>query len=102
MAKRSVAVARTDQRPQDFGVPLLEAMRFDLPVVAYAAAAVEETVGNAGVLLTTRDLAEAAEAAALASEDPLLRERLAAAGRRRVEDFAADKVAQQTRAVLGL
>jgi len=87
---------------EGFGVPLLEAMRFDLPVVAYAAAAVEETVGNAGVLLTTRDLAEAAEAAALASEDRGLREQLAAAGRRRVEDFAADKVAQQTRAVLGL
>ena len=87
---------------EGFGVPLLEAMRFDLPVVAYAAAAVEETVGNAGVLLTTRDLAEAAEAAALASEDRGLRERLAAAGRRRLRDFDADAVAERTRAVLGL
>ena len=54
------------------------------------------------MLLTTRDLAEAAEAAALASEDRGLRQRLAAAGRRRLRDFDADTVAQQTRTVLGL
>jgi glycosyltransferase involved in cell wall biosynthesis len=77
-------------------------MRFDLPVVAYEAAAVGETVGDAGLLLRDRDLAAAAETAALASEDRALRERLAAAGRRRIRDFDADKVAEQTRAVLGL
>jgi glycosyltransferase involved in cell wall biosynthesis len=32
-------------------VPLLEAMTFDLPVVAYAAAAVPETLRGGGVLL---------------------------------------------------
>ena len=87
---------------EGFGVPLLEAMRFDLPVVAYDAAAVGETVGGAGLLLRDRDLAVAAETAALASEDRALRERLAVAGRRRIRDFDADTVAQQTRAVLGL
>jgi len=34
---------------EGFGVPLLEAMRFDVPVIAYDAAAVGETVGGAGV-----------------------------------------------------
>ncbi|TMG62442.1 MAG: glycosyltransferase family 4 protein, partial [Chloroflexi bacterium] len=41
---------------EGFGVPLLEAMRFRLPVVAYNAAAIGETVGAAGVLLQERDL----------------------------------------------
>ena len=87
---------------EGFGVPLLEAMRFDLPVVAYDAAAVGETVGGAGVLLHERDLAQAAEAAALVSEDAALRTKLAAAGRKRVADFDTEKIAQRTREVLGV
>ena len=87
---------------EGFGVPLLEAMKFDLPVVAYDAAAIGETVGDAGVLLHERDLAQAAEAAALVSEDTALRAKLAAAGRKRVADFDTEKVAQRTREVLAL
>src|SRR5207253_2545202 len=87
---------------EGFGVPLLEAMRFRLPVVAYDAAAIGETVGSAGVLLHERDLAEAAEAAAIVSEAGDVRERLVEAGERRVKDFDPDKVAERTRQVLGL
>lgn len=87
---------------EGFGVPLLEAMKFDVPVVAYDAAAVGETVDGAGVLLHERDLAQAAEAAALVSEDTALRTKLTAAGRKRVADFDTEKVAQRTREVLEL
>ncbi len=87
---------------EGFGVPLLEAMRFDVPVVAYDAAAVGETVDGAGLLLRGRDLAEAAEACALAIEDEKLRADLTAAGRRRVADFDTEKVARRTREALGL
>jgi glycosyltransferase involved in cell wall biosynthesis len=87
---------------EGFGVPLLEAMRFRVPVIAYDAAAIGETLGAAGVLLRERDLAETAEAAALVGERAELREALVAAGERRVQDFDSDKVAQRTRQVLGL
>ena len=40
---------------EGFCVPLLEAMAFDLPVVAYAQAAVAETIGQAGVLLDSKE-----------------------------------------------
>ena len=40
---------------EGFCVPLLEAMSFELPVVAYAAAAVPETLGGAGILLDSRN-----------------------------------------------
>jgi glycosyltransferase involved in cell wall biosynthesis len=40
---------------EGFCVPLLEAMSFCLPVVAYDAAAVPETLGNAGVVLGEKD-----------------------------------------------
>ena len=87
---------------EGFGVPLLEAMRFRLPVVAYDAAAIGETVGDGGVVLRERDLAETAEAAAMVSERTDLRERLVAAGERRLKDFDPEKVAERTRQVLGL
>ena len=87
---------------EGFGVPLLEAMLFRLPVVAYDAAAVGETVGKAAVLLAERDLAEAAETCALVTERTQLREQFVAAGERRVADFDPDKVAERTRQVLGL
>ncbi len=87
---------------EGFGVPLLEAMRFGVPVVAYDAAAVGETLDGAGVLLRSRDLAEAAEACALVIERPDLRERLGRAAARRLADFDGERVAERTREVLGL
>ena len=87
---------------EGFGIPLLEAMHHRVPVVALDRAAVGETVGGAGVLLRDKDLAAAAEACALVVEREELRSALIAAGLRRVEDFSADRVAERTRAVLGL
>lgn len=43
---------------EGFGVPLIEAMLCDLPVVALEAAAVAETMGGAGVLLPSADPGE--------------------------------------------
>jgi glycosyltransferase involved in cell wall biosynthesis len=87
---------------EGFGVPLLESMYLGLPVVAYDAAAVGETLGGGGLKLHRKDLPEAAETCALVAERSDLRERLVAAGHRRVRDFATDTVAQRTREVLGL
>ena len=87
---------------EGFGIPLLEAMYHRVPVVALDRAAVGETVGGAGVLLRDKDLAATAEACALVVERDDLRASLVAAGLRRVEDFSADRVAERTRAVLGL
>lgn len=87
---------------EGFGVPLLEAMYLGAPVVALEAAAVGETVGRAGVLLPTKDLAEAAEACALVNEDLGWRQALIDAGHERVKAFDPEKIAARTKAVLGL
>ena len=42
-------------------MPLVEAMAADVPVLAYAAGAVPETLGGAGVLFAPKDLEVAAE-----------------------------------------
>jgi len=87
---------------EGFGVPLLEAMHLGVPVVAYDAAAVGETVGEGGIRLPRKDLAEAAEACALVVERADLRERVVEAGHRRVRDFDTEAVARRTKAALGL
>ena len=99
---RSAAAFVSLSEHEGFGVPLLEAMHFRVPIVAFAAAAVPETVGDAALLLRRKDLAEAAELTGLVVERPALREALIARGQKRVADFAADTVAARTREVLGL
>ena len=87
---------------EGFGIPLLEAMRFDVPVVAYGAGAVTETVDGAAIVLAKRDLAEAAEACGVAVEDRALRSQLVTAGRARLAAFDTEVVAARTREVLEL
>ena len=57
---------------EGFCVPLVEAMAADVPVLAYAAAAVPDTLGGAGVQFAPKDLEYAAELlGALAFDDDL-------------------------------
>jgi len=63
---------------------------------------VGETVGDAGVLIADKNIPAIAETCALIVERPALRDALVAAGHRRVRAFAADRVAERTREVLGL
>lgn len=75
---------------EGFCVPVVESMRFDLPVVAWAAAAVPDTLGGAGVLIREKDLPRIAEALHLAATDEALRRRLIERGRRRYEELGFD------------
>lgn len=72
---------------EGFCVPIVEAMGHGVPVVAYAAGAVAETVGNAGLVLPTKEPLPFAAAVARVATDVPLRRRLQAAGARRVADF---------------
>jgi glycosyltransferase involved in cell wall biosynthesis len=73
---------------EGFNVPVLEAMYFGVPVVAYAAAAVPGTVGTAGLLLTGKDPLTVATAVERVRSDTPLRSRLVTAGHERVEHFS--------------
>lgn len=77
---------------EGFFVPALEAMHFDVPVVARAATAVPETVGDAGLLLpddAAGDPVVVATAVHRVVTDRGLRDRVVAAGRGRLEHFSA-------------
>jgi glycosyltransferase involved in cell wall biosynthesis len=66
---------------EGFCVPLIEAMAFDLPVVALASSAVPETVGSGGLLLENDDPATVAGVVRTVADEPELRRRLILAGR---------------------
>lgn len=66
---------------EGFGVPPIEAMHLGLPVVAYAAGAIPETVGDAAVLVNRKRHDVIAEIVAQATADGALRNRLIARGR---------------------
>lgn len=88
---RAAQVFVSASEHEGLGVPALEAMAFDVPVVARAIAAVPEVVGSAGVLLP-RDAGPElfAEAIALLCDDGALRQELIVRGRQRVSEMSVD------------
>ena len=89
---RAAAVYVCTSVHEGFCVPLLEAMYFDTPILARAAAAVPETLGGAGVTYTIPDPASTAEMLHVLATDRDLRDRLIAAGRDRLAAFAPSAV----------
>lgn len=69
---------------EGFAVPLLEAWGHDLPVVAFAAAAVPETAGDAAIVLRDKSAAAVAAAVERVRGDDAVRAELIARGRRRL------------------
>ena len=85
---------------EGFCVPLLEAMAADVPVMAYAAAAVPDTLGGAGVQFSPKDLEYAAELLAVLAFDADAREAVIQGQRRRLEDFGDAPVRRQLEALV--
>lgn len=78
---------------EGFCVPIVEAMWFDTPVLAYRSSAVPETLGEAGVMFTSKtDLREIAALAKLMIYDDKLRKKVLAAQRKRRSDFLPNVV----------
>ncbi|HEY2331880.1 MAG TPA: glycosyltransferase family 4 protein [Acidimicrobiales bacterium] len=90
---------------EGFGVPLLEAMHHRLPIVAYGAAAVPETIGAGGLCLEAKDPATVATAVHRVLVDHALRDGLVAAGTARLGDFdlatSRRRFADAVRSVVG-
>ena len=88
---RAASAFATMSEHEGVCVPLLEAMSFDLPVLARSFAAIPETMGNAGLLLPPDDdPALVAEALAAVLTDGSIRDELIARGRKRVAEFDPD------------
>ena len=75
---------------EGFGIPLLEAMNYELPIVSSNKTCLPEIVGAAGILIdpTAKNFAEKIE---FLINNPKKVENLVARGRERITDFSQDK-----------
>jgi glycosyltransferase involved in cell wall biosynthesis len=76
---------------EGFCAPLLEAMHHGLPVLAFDAGAVAETLGGAGLVLSSKEPALFAAAASRLQGDKELRNELLAAGEKRAQEFTPER-----------
>ena len=85
---------------EGFGVPLVEAMRFDLPLIALKGTAVTETMGGAGILINQKRYDVIAALIHQINSNADLRRKIIETQRQRAQVFAPDKVLSQLRAAL--
>jgi glycosyltransferase involved in cell wall biosynthesis len=76
---------------EGFCLPVVEAMHFGLPVLAYDASAVPDTVGNGGIVVSEKKHPQMAELVYRMCTDQPLRERLIRAGRSRVQELSYER-----------
>ena len=88
---------------EGFGIPVLEAMRYDVPVVCSDVASLPEVAGEAALLIDPRRPGSLVTALGRLLDEPLLRPTLIAAGRRRLDEFRnVDMAASYARVFSGV
>jgi len=97
---RHAAVYISLSEHEGFCVPLVEAMATDVPVLAYAAGAVPDTLGGAGVQFAPKDLEIAAELLGTLAFDDDLRASVIAGQRRRLADFSDARIRSELATVI--
>ena len=85
---------------EGFCVPIVEGMIFDKPVFAYACPAVPETMGKAGILLTDKTPAVAAQLIHHTLEDTAVLQQLALERKKRLAELSYDRLYHQVEADL--
>jgi glycosyltransferase involved in cell wall biosynthesis len=73
---------------EGFGLPVLEAMQLGAPVLTSTASSLPEVAGEAAMLVDPYDTAAIADGIRALDRDPVLRDRLGAAGREQARNFA--------------
>lgn len=86
---------------EGFCVPVVEAMAADVPVLAYAAAAIPETLGGAGVQFAPKRIEFAAELLGELAFNDALRAQVLAGQRRRLVDFGDARISRELVALVG-
>lgn len=76
---------------EGFCLPIVEAMYFNLPVIAYSSSAIPQTVKHGGVLVNEKRPAEIAELIVEICQNMDLRNKLIQAGNSRVEELSYEK-----------
>ncbi|HRU97938.1 MAG TPA: glycosyltransferase family 4 protein [Ruminococcus sp.] len=80
---------------EGFCVPLLEAMTFDVPIIAYDACAVPETMGGSGIVVDDKDPVFLSKVIDRLVKDENLRNSIISAQRERLKFFEYEKIKGQ-------
>ncbi len=72
---------------EGFGLPFMESMFFDLPIIAYDCTAVPHTLDGAGILMKTRRPELVAEMIRVVTQDDILKKKILAGQRNRLQRF---------------
>ncbi len=80
---------------EGFCVPLVEAMYFGIPIIAFDSTAIGETLGGSGLLLKDKDPKTVSEAINLIATDAGLRQKLIAGEKERLAFFDNDRIKAQ-------
>ena len=86
---------------EGFGIPPLEAMSFDCPVVCSNTSSIPEVVGDAAIFFDPMSINSIAKAMEAVVSNESIRERLIARGRERIKLFSWQRCARQTLEVYG-
>lgn len=81
---------------EGFGLPPLEAMSFDVPVVSSNTSCLPEVLGEGAVYFNPQNISELSSALNTISQDTLLRQKLISVGRDRIKLFSWQNCAQLT------
>lgn len=85
---------------EGFCVPLLEAMYFDLPVLAYVSSAIPETLGGGGVLFYEKNYPLVAEMMERMVTDQALRQDIISAQRERLKELDEAVICKKFEAII--
>ena len=77
---------------EGYGVPLVEAMLMNVPIVAYRSTAVADTLGGAGLQVTSKRIEEIAELLHLVTTDARLRRAVLDGQDRRLGELAPERL----------
>lgn len=77
---------------EGFCVPLVEAMYFGVPVIAYGSCAIPYTMGGSGIVTDSKDPAETAMLIDRVVSDESLRKAIVEGQKKRLEDFSYEKI----------
>lgn len=84
---------------EGFGIPPLEAMSFDCPVVCSDVSSIPEVVGDAGEMFNPYSIDSMSHALERVVNDDALRQLLIARGRERIKFFSWDRCAEETMSI---
>jgi glycosyltransferase involved in cell wall biosynthesis len=84
---------------EGFGLPPLEAMARNVPVVSSNVSCLPEILGSAAYFFDPRGISETAEAIERVLEDNALRKKLIAAGQKQIKKYSWEKMARETLSV---